>query len=189
MCCATKRLAEIRCPSDCTYLVTARDHPPAAVVRQHQRDVSYVMRFMRDLNARQSELFVMVATFLVSYKPQALQPLIDDDVVETADALASTFETSTRGVIYEHSPASLAAQRLAAALKPVVLKAGGPAGGTAFERDAAVVLRRFTAAAGEVRDPTSANRAAFLELLGRVIRAPREDADIAPPEPARLIVP
>src|SRR4029079_6022625 len=28
VCCGTKRLVEIQCPSDCAYLATAREHPP-----------------------------------------------------------------------------------------------------------------------------------------------------------------
>jgi hypothetical protein len=187
VCCATKRLIQIRCPSDCPYLVTARDHPPAAVVRQHQRDVGYVVQFMRDFNERQSELFVMLATFLVDYKPPELQTLSDADVGDAADALASTFETAARGLIYEHSPASLAAQRLAAAMHPLIVKAGR-GGGTPFDRDAAVVLRRLSAATREMRELAPAERRGFLELLGRVIRVPREgDRPVA--EPPRLIVP
>src|SRR5262245_27935296 len=38
VCCGTKRLVEIRCPSDCSYLASAREHPAAVVVRQQQHD-------------------------------------------------------------------------------------------------------------------------------------------------------
>jgi len=191
VCCGTKRLTQIRCPSDCPYLTTAREHPPAALVRQHQRDVGLVVQFMRDLNQRQSQLFVLIATFLAGYKPQELHPLIDDDAVEATAALASTFETSARGVIYEHNPASLPAQRLVSALKPMILQAGGSGvGGTPFERDAGVVLRRLADAARQARELEPGNRTAFLELLERVIRVPPA-AEEAPSDPAapRLIVP
>jgi class 3 adenylate cyclase len=39
--------------------------------------------------------------------------LNDDDVADAAGALAATFETAARGVIYEHAPESLVARRLA----------------------------------------------------------------------------
>ena len=55
------------------------------------------------------------------------------------------------------------------ALKPLLAEAGGQAGGTAFERDAAVVLRRVEEAARGVRASDAGNRRAFLDLLGRVI--------------------
>jgi hypothetical protein len=54
---------------------------------------------------------------------------------------AGTFETATRGLLFDHRPSSLPAERLAAALEPAILEAGQGAG-SSFERDAAVVLRR-----------------------------------------------
>ncbi len=145
---------------------------------------------MRDFNERQSQLFFLVNTLLVGYQPPELQPLIDDDVAEAAAALAATLETSARGVIYEHRPASLPAERLMSALKPLLAEAGQN-GGTAFERDAAVVLRRIEEAAREVRVSDAGNRRAFLDLVGRVIRKSDSGSESAhaAPEPTRLIVP
>jgi hypothetical protein len=168
VCCGTKRNVEIRCPADCVYLASAREHPAAAVVRQQQRDVSLVMQFLRDFNERQSHLFLFINTFLMKYQPPELESLIDDDVVEAMRALASTYETAARGVIYEHRPASLPAQRLATALTPVLAEAG-TGGGTSFERDAAVVMRRIERAVGEVRATDRPNRRAYLDLLRRTI--------------------
>ena len=186
VCCGTKRLVEIQCPSDCVYLATAREHPPAAILRRQQRDVELLVRFMRDLNQRQSELFFLIDAFLLRYHPPELQPLIDDDVIEAAAALAATSETATRGVIYEHRPPSPPAERLATALKPLLARAGQN-GGTPFERDAAVVLRRIEEAAREARAIDRDNRRAFLDLLARVI--PESGEQEAPPASPRLIVP
>ena len=190
VCCGTKRLVQIQCPSDCVYLASSREHPAAAVVRQQQRDVGLVVQFMRDLNQRQSQILFVVTTFLVRYEPPELQPLIDDDVAEAAAALAATLETSSRGVIYEHRPASLPAERLMSALKPLLAEAGQH-GGTSFDRDAAVVLRRIEEAARDVRASDTGNRRALLDLLGRVIRQTKDEAEPAhaAPEPTRLIVP
>src|SRR5262245_30249055 len=120
ICCGTKRLVEINCPSDCSYLASAREHPPATVVRQQQRDFGMVMQVLRDFNKPQSQLFLFIASFLNRYKPLELQPLIDEDVTEAATALAATFETASKGVIYEHRPTSLVAQRLVGELKPLL---------------------------------------------------------------------
>jgi hypothetical protein len=192
ICCGTKRLVEIDCPPDCTWLASAREHPPAARVRQQQRDVAMLVQFVRDFSERQSRLFFLVATFLVSYQPSELQPLIDDDVAEGMAALAATFETASRGVIYDHRPASLPAERMIAELKPMLLDAGRGAG-SAFERDAAVVLRRVEESVRGLRGHEPDNRRTFLDLLGRVIRQPSgPDASAggdAAHAPARLIVP
>ena len=195
VCCGTKRMVEISCPSDCGYLVSAREHPASVVVRQQHRDVAFVTQAIRDLSERQAELFFLVATTLAQHQPEALQPLIDDDVVEAMTALAGTFETSARGVIYEHRPASLPAERLAAALKPVINEAGRGLG-SSFERDAASVLRGIASAAREAAAADPSNRRAFLDMLRRVLdrtapAAGSHSAAAAPPaaETSRLIVP
>jgi hypothetical protein len=193
VCCGTKRLVQIQCPSDCTWLASAREHPAAVVVRQQQRDVALFVQALRDFSERQSQLFLLVTTFLVRYEPPELQPFIDDDVAEAAAAMAATYETVARGVIYEHRPASLPAERLTTALKPV-LAAAGKGAGSAFDRDAAVVLRRVEEAVRDVRAIDQQNRRAFLDLLGRVITktAGADGAGEDQPEAnaaSRLIVP
>ena len=147
------------------------------------------MQFMRDFSQRQSQLFFLVTTFLADYEAPELQPLMDDDVAEAADALAATFETASRGVIYEHRPASLPAERLSTALKPLLAEAGKGAG-SSFERDAAVVLRRMAESVRGMRAQAPDARRAFLDLAGRVVttreqRQPAEDRERRP----SLIVP
>lgn len=192
VCCGTKRLVEIRCPPDCTWLASAREHPAAVLVRQQQRDIDRLVPFMRDLGQRQAQIFFLLHTFLVGYQPPELHPLYDEDVAEAMDAMASTLETAARGVIYDHRPASLPAERLAAAIKPLLADAGKGLG-SAFDRDAAVVLRRIAEAARDLRSQEPDNRRAFLELIGRVVRKPDADGpgDAAEHGDAasRLIVP
>ena len=159
-------------------------------VRQQQRDVEALVQSMRDLSERQSQLFFLINSFLQRYEPPELQPLVDIDVVEAVAALAGTFETAARGVIYDHRPAALPADRLATALKPVIAEAGKH-GGSAFDRDAAVVLRRIEEAAREITAADASNRRAYVDLLGRVLR---KDKNADPPggnvgNVPRLIVP
>jgi hypothetical protein len=194
ICCGTKRQVEIKCPADCAWLASAREHPAAAVVRQQQRDVTIVVDLVRDFSERQSQLFFLIGTFMVRYQPPELQTFIDDDVAEAMTALAATFATASRGVIYEHRPATLAAERFVTALKPALAEAGRGLG-SAFERDAAVVLRRVEEAVRALRGQSGENRRAFLDLLGRVIKEPsaaeaaREDEAGGHPASSRLIVP
>jgi len=191
VCCGTKRLIEIQCPSDCTWLASAREHPPAIAVRQQQRDMGLLLQFVRDFSRRQSQLFLLVTTFIIRYEAPELQRPADEDVAEAMGALASTFETSSRGVIYEHRPASLTASHLMNALKPVLLEAG-KGGGTPFERDAVLVLRRVAESVATVRASEPGNARAFLDLLGRVMQATAGDEQAAEPpaqDQPRLIVP
>jgi hypothetical protein len=187
VCCGTKRLVEIRCPPDCPYLVTAREHPPAAVVRQQRHDLGFLAEFMRDLNARQSQLFFLIATLIAHYKSPDLESIVDDDVAQAAGTLAATFETAARGVIYEHRTASIPAGRLVTALKAALGEAAGSAG-SPFERDAAVILRRIEQAARRMNEAGAANSRAFIGLLDRVVQKPDEAPQESKDEP-RLIVP
>lgn len=201
-CCGTKRLVEIRCPADCGYLASSREHPAAVTRRQQEHDLSLLVALMRDFNDRQSRLLLGVTTFLVRYRPDDLQTVIDEDVAEAAAALAATFETAARGVIYDHRPTSLPAERLATRLRAVILDVAPKHGSTPFERDTAGVLRRIEGAVRDLgvvaRERGTDTRRPFLDLLERVTRgrdlpptaSPAEsdgsDGDLRGP---RLIVP
>jgi hypothetical protein len=136
-------------------------------VKRQQRDLGQVVPFLQDLTEQQARLFFAVGAFLKEYRPGDFQSLLDDDVVEAAEALATTFETSARGVIYDRRPASLPAERLSISLKAMLQEGGS---GSSFERDVAVTLRRLAEATRAARAADAANPRHFLELLGRVIR-------------------
>jgi hypothetical protein len=156
-------------------------------MRQQRHDMGLLVEFMRDLNSRQSQLFFLIATFLARYKPDELQSLVDEDVAEAAGTLAATFETAARGVIYEHPAASIPAGRLATALR-AALNEAEQGGGSPFQRDAALILRRVEDAARKVRGADATNPRALLRLLERVIQKTGEAPHELPGEP-RLIVP
>ena len=59
VCCGTKRLVEIRCPSDCGYLAASRQNPPAVERRQHEQDVLLMMPAVAELTDRQSRFFFL----------------------------------------------------------------------------------------------------------------------------------
>jgi hypothetical protein len=190
VCCGTKRQIEIRCPTDCVYLTSALEHPPAVVQRQQERALALLVETVRDFNDRQGTLFLAIANAIGSYQPPALQTLTDADVVDAAAALAATYETAARGVIYEHRPSSQIAIRLAGSIRNLLADAGR-AGGSAFERDAAVVLRRLERSAAAARSIHPDNPRTFLDLLTRFVRKGDEPSGKeAGGEPAsRLIVP
>ena len=106
VCCGTKRLVDIACPSDCGYLSTARIHPPAVIQRQQDLDRAILLPLLQGLSERQARLFLMLAAAASRFRPEALQKLVDDDIAQAAGALASTLETASKGIVYEHRPAS-----------------------------------------------------------------------------------
>src|SRR5262245_38523958 len=114
VCCGTKRLTEIHCPDDCVYLSSAREHPAAVVKRQQEHDVAILLPTLQGLTERQYQLVFLFQTLIARHTPEGFARLVDDDVAEAAGALASTLETATRGVIYEHAAKSALGQRLGA---------------------------------------------------------------------------
>jgi hypothetical protein len=178
VCCGTKRLVEINCPSDCPYLATARTHPPAVVQRRVETDRAMLLPLLQGLSERQGRVFLMMTSVISRHQSEGFQKLVDADVAQAAEALAATIETAARGIVYDHQPASLPAARLLAELKAMLadivksaaaeLGAGAVAG---LERDAAITLRRIEEAAKSTSkdDPRST---VFQELLIRVLAAP-----------------
>jgi hypothetical protein len=146
VCCGTKRLVEIRCPADCPYLSASRTHPPAIVQRQQEMDRAIMLPLLQALTERQARLFLMCAAVASRHEGDVLQKPVDEDIEQAAGALAATLETSSRGIVYEHQPSSLAAARLLGELR-AVLDDLEKNMGSAIERDAAVALRRIEHAA------------------------------------------
>lgn len=190
ICCGTKRLVEINCPSDCVYLLISQQHPPAVALRRQQIDVGLLVHGMRDLNQQQSRVFFAVISFVAGYEPPEFQPLLDEDVGASAAAMAATLETAERGVIYEHRPSSLPAERLLTGLK-AILDEGIQRGGSVFQRDAALVLRRIEEMTRDLAEKEPANRRAFVELIGRAMKKTDSDPEAARDrtQAPRLIVP
>jgi hypothetical protein len=195
VCCGTKRLTEINCPSDCSYLTASRAHPPAAVKKQQEIDVALILPSIRQLTERQHQLFFLFHSLIAQHKPEGFSRLIDADVAEAAATAAATLETAARGVIYEYPAQSVPAQRLATELRTMLeqMRQGGAA---VFDREAAIVLRAIEqgardtakevakiASVGGVAVGTGDPGSVYLELMGRLLqvnKAARQAVDAKP---------
>lgn len=178
VCCGKKRLVEIACPPDCGYLAASQVHPAASVRKQQERDIAFIVAMRDGLTERQSELLWGVLTFLGSLRADPLLRLTDEDVAEAAGSLAATLETAGRGLIYEHRPQSLVAQRLVTDLKAFLARLAEQADGAAsraLDRDAAAVLRHVEQGARAARQgphgEAQRGPAEALEMIGRVTAA------------------
>lgn len=193
VCCGTKRRTEIRCPDTCVYLANAQAHPPVAVQRQHERDVAILLPALSGLPEAHQHLFFLTVSLIDRYKgdPLGLDAATDADVADALASLAGTFETASRGLIYEQRPGSLPAQRLAAEITRVYGELGRdrPSG---FAGDAARVLRRLEGCIAEAhRTGLDAGRG-FLDLAGRMaahLGAPETDAERTPAAQPSIIMP
>src|SRR5918996_2646776 len=109
ICCGTKRIVEISCPATCVYLEHAHRHPAAAVKRQQEADLVVLMTALGRVSEPQLQLFFLLQTTILRFKPDAFSDVSDADVADAAGAIAASLETAGRGVLYEHQTTSVAA--------------------------------------------------------------------------------
>jgi hypothetical protein len=193
VCCATKRLVEIRCPADCVYLSSARSHPAAVVQRRQERDLGFLLPLVSELTETQYRLVVLFQSIVVKHAETAIPPIEDADIAEAAGALASTLETAGKGIIYEHQAGAVPAQRLTTELRRVVddLIQQNSSQQSRVERDSAAALRRVEqgarTASGALRDNESP---VYLKLLVRALGgAPAGEASAVPQKSSLIIQP
>ena len=190
ICCGTKRLVEIRCPDTCNHLVAAREHPAATVKRQQERDVASLLPSISHLTERQHQLFFLFHTIIARHTPEGFSRLIDDDVAQAAAAVAATLETAARGVVYEHTPESVPAQRLAREMTSTLAEMRTH-GTKVYDGEVAIALRAIERGAREARG-TTAGQDSYLSLIGRLlhIRAGQSGPEAGATRPqSSLIVP
>ena len=169
VCCATKRLVEIQCTEDCRYLEAAQRHPAAVVKRQIDRDVTLLMASVGPLTEQQLQLFFLLQSMVLSYKPEGLARLVDTDVALASGALAGSLESASKGVIFEEATASVVAEGLRRAMRPVLDEITKNSGSRA-EREVAIVLRAMERGAKHEGGHIPEGDASYLDLVGRVFQ-------------------
>jgi hypothetical protein len=169
VCCGTKRQVEIRCPAGCPYLATSRSHPPATVRKLQDQDLSVLTPAMSGLSEARQQLFLFTLTLVDRFRGDGLDAASDADAASAVAALAGTYETASKGLIYEQRPDSIPAQRIADGIKGLFdqLGHGRPTG---FAADAAAVLRRVEDRVRAVQRAAPGDGRAFLDLAGRMAK-------------------
>lgn len=198
VCCATKRLTEINCPPDCSYLSSARAHPAASVQRRRERDYRFLRPLIQDLNETQYRLLLAFQALILKHAGSAVPSPADADVRDAAGAFARTLETAGKGIIYEHQASSVPAQRLAGEMGTLLGQIEREKNLRGLSRDAIVVLRRIEQGAGAAAAayPEDGGRA-YMGVLGRMMSevsaaakgAAKHEKPGGPGRPGGLIIP
>ena len=178
ICCGTKRLVEIQCPETCGYLTSAREHPAAVVKRQQEQDVAVLLPTIRHLTERQQQLFFLVHSVIARHKPEGFSRLVDEDVAQAAGAVAATLETAARGVLYEHTPSSLLAQRLGREITATLADFRAQ-GAKIYDGEVAIALRAIERGARETHKQAT-DDAAYISRMARLLHVRSQGS----PEPA-----
>jgi hypothetical protein len=178
---------EIHCTEDCRHLGAAHRHPAAVVKKQIDQDVTRLMATVGRLSEQQLQLFFLLQSMVLSYKPEGLVRLVDEDVALATGALANALETASKGVIFEEATASVVAEGLRRAMKPVIEEVT-KGGGSRAEREVAIVLRAMERAAKHDGDHIADGVTTYLELVGRVFQQQPQSAKAPPKPPYRAAV-
>ena len=130
------------------HLTTAREHPAAVVKKQQERDVAALLPSISHLTERQHQLFFLIHSVIARHKPDTFSRLLDEDVAQASAAVAATLETAGKGVLYEHTPASLVAQRLAKDITAMLAEVKSH-GTKIYDGEVAIALRAIERGARE----------------------------------------
>ena len=188
VCCATKRLAEIACPEDCRYLESAQRHPAAVIRKQIDQDVTLLMATIGRLSEQQLQLFFLMQSMVLSYKPEGFAKLSDSDLALAAGALATSLEAAGKGLIFAEATASVPAEGLRRALMPIIEEVTSRASSRA-DREVAAVLRGMERGAKHEGGLIPDGDTSYLDLVGRVFQQrPQTPAPPAKDPEKRLIV-
>jgi hypothetical protein len=139
------------------------------VRRQIDRDLAVLMSSIGRLSEQQLQLFFLLQSMILSYKPEGLARLADADVGQATGAVASSLESASKGVIFDEALPSLPAEGLRRAVRPVIEEITKD-GGVRAEREVAIVLRAIERAAKHEGGQISEGETAYLELVGRVFQ-------------------
>ena len=136
--------------------------------RQQERDARFLLPLVKGLTQRQYELFFLVQGIFHRLDQAGELPVNDKIISDTAQALAATYDTASKGIIYEHRPPSLPAERLSRELKPLLEGLDGK-GPVANVHDLAEVLRLVERTARLAGSALDGGKRAYLELVGRLM--------------------
>ena len=136
--------------------------------RQQERDARFVLPLMDGLTRRQYELFFLVQGIFHRLDQAGELPVNDKIIGDTAEAMAATYSTASKGIIYEHRASSLPAERLSRELKPLLEGVDGK-GPVANTHDLTEVLRLVERAAKEASSALDGGTRAYLDLISRLM--------------------
>jgi len=116
---------------------------------------------------QQNQIFLFLLLTVHRFRSKSSVRLLDEDIVEAANALAATLETASKGIIYEHRPTSLPAQSLTAELAKA-LKDLNERAERSLDGDSTIALRGIKRAASDAQTTLSEGETSCLDWLDRL---------------------
>lgn len=141
----------------------------------------------RRLSERQLQLFFLLGSLVVRYRPDGSLTLADVDVANAASAMAGTLEAAASGVIAQLPGSSAMSEGLRREFDGMLAELG-KGGGAGFGREAAEVLRGIERGARHEDAGIGDGMRDYLDLLKRLLPPPPE-AKAEQATPAGIILP
>lgn len=173
-CCGTKRRVEIRCPDDCPYLYGEHDtrwEPPS----RKSEEALFIAQYAA-LSREKIPLLVFLHHLLLQARSRLASGLTDPEVAEVVSTLSRTFDTLTKGIVYEHKSESPRLQAVIGWVGKMLEKRGEiPEVPRASDAEVLEMLQSVSAAVETFRQASPTTRS-YLDTAARVFRTGLERA-------------
>jgi hypothetical protein len=120
-CCGEQREVTLDCPSDCTYLLQAREHEKPRAADQVDPAGLFLQVEVSDQFMYEKEHLLMGLTYALAKAARADRSLHDQDLIAATSVLTTTYERRVNsGLHYEQPLTSEAQRRVAAEIETMV---------------------------------------------------------------------
>jgi hypothetical protein len=195
-CCGEQREVTLDCPSDCIYLLQAREHEKPRSLTQEQVDPAalFLQVEVSDQFMYEKEHLLMGLTYAVAKAARADRSLQDQDLVSALTVLSKSYERLVNsGLHYEQPLTSEAQRRVAVELETMIKEyreAEQKHAGYSSLRDSEVLTALvFLVRLAHVRTSGRPKSRAFVDFLFG--QFPENEAAVVAPQDAgsRIILP
>ena len=120
-CCGEQREVTLDCPSDCLYLLQAREHEKPRPADEVNPADLFLQVELTDQFIYESEHLIMGLSFALAKSSHANRMLNDRDLIAALTSLAKSYETLVNsGLVYEAPTANVAHQAVAGEVQNMV---------------------------------------------------------------------
>jgi hypothetical protein len=193
-CCGEQREVTLDCPTDCTYLLQAREHEKPRTADQVDASALFLQVQLPDEFMYEKEHLLMGLTFALAKAARADRSLQDQDMIAALSMLATTYERRVNSGLHYEQPITSESQRRAVAEFEAMVKEYREAElqhtGVSTLRDSDVLKALvFLVRLAHSRTSGRPKSRAFIEFL--FAQFPEQDSALVAPQDAgsRIIVP
>ena len=120
-CCGEQREVTLDCPSDCPYLLQAREHEKPRTAGELDPADLFLQVEISDQFMYEREHLILGLSFALAKSAQINRSLNDRDLIAALKSLAKSYETLINsGLVYETPTANIAQQAIAAEVQKMV---------------------------------------------------------------------